>query len=86
MFGSKICECLDVQQVPDMKSSIIMGYDRILIDDNQHIKSVCRKCGAVIIGSASNGLAKNEETHQTDCNERISHLYVLSAEALRCKS
>lgn len=43
------------------------GFDRTLINFNMHIKSVCRHCGAVIVGSALDGLADQEANHLDQC-------------------
>ena len=55
------------------------GYDRTLIDDLQHIKSVCVDCGTVIVGSASSGLENTEEKHKLECKKHETSLIFLSA-------
>jgi hypothetical protein len=56
-----------------MNSSPISGYNRALIDDLQHITSVCLDCETVIIGSAANGLAEAEAIHKEACQKHKTH-------------
>ena len=42
-------------------------FSRQLIDDGLRIESRCNFCGAVIIGSASENLPKDEQQHLKDC-------------------
>lgn len=60
---------------------IASGYDRTLIDLNQHIRSVCRQCGAVIVGSVLDGFAELETTHRDLCSRSDASLSFAKSKA-----
>ncbi len=47
------------------------SFDRQLAgnDDRRLIRSVCRRCGAVIVGSVMETLVEDEQGHAEQCHE-----------------
>jgi hypothetical protein len=47
-------------------------FERRLISqgDRKLIESTCRRCGTVIVGSITDGLAADEENHVKDCRSK----------------
>jgi transcription initiation factor TFIIIB Brf1 subunit/transcription initiation factor TFIIB len=47
----------------------ISGFKRKILEDPTKIKSVCLRCGAVIINSVLGGLPELEATHLEQCKK-----------------
>jgi transcription initiation factor TFIIIB Brf1 subunit/transcription initiation factor TFIIB len=55
------------------------SFDRTLENDNQHIRSVCKQCGAVIVSSVLDGLAELEAIHLAGCKKPNSSIHIVPA-------
>jgi hypothetical protein len=51
------------------------GFDRTLVDKH-HISSLCRRCGAVIVGSVLDGLAELEASHMDECKKPNASIFL----------
>jgi hypothetical protein len=59
------------------------SFDRTLIDFNLHIRSVCRHCGEVIVGSATEGLEGHEANHLDTCCKISADVSLVKLKAIR---
>ena len=64
----------------------ISGFDRRLLEDPTKIKSVCIRCGAVIIGSVLGGLPELESTHLEQCKKPNTNVLVIPYKKSTCAS
>jgi PHP family Zn ribbon phosphoesterase len=55
------------------------SFERKLDDDDQHIQSVCKHCGAIIVSSVLHGLAELEASHLERCKKPNSSIHVVPA-------
>jgi hypothetical protein len=51
----------------DPVDSHINAFRRRIMDDPTKIESVCKKCGAFIVGSVLEGLPEREAKHFAEC-------------------
>jgi hypothetical protein len=59
--------------------SLETSFDRTLEDDNQHIHSVCKQCGAVIVSSVLQGLEELETIHLDGCRKPNLSIHIVPA-------
>ena len=52
-----------------MPHRVLDQFERVLVQDNTKIQSICKDCRFVIVASVSEGLQDREVQHAKDCPE-----------------
>jgi PHP family Zn ribbon phosphoesterase len=59
--------------------SLETSFERTLENDNQHIRSACKQCGAIIVCGVMHGLAELEASHLARCKKPNTSLHIVPA-------